>query len=187
MVYSLLSVMSTIWKAPNDPILVKPYRSRNVPFHNIEIIIAPGNVPVLTYAKTAAYIHTFLLREITVNADWPANGMNCDLVIEPSGVRIGKMYLNLRPMTAWSPESYYLESGIPLNISTDTTAAIELNSTSQTSLSMKTDLGAIIDVDLRYTGTRATNRVILELFTRLLGYLWQRNPRAIATRFPPEV
>lgn len=98
MVYSLLCLLSDIWKNPNDPVLQREYRTRNVPFYSLETVITPeSGAPVLTNGKMAAYINLFLLWQTLAGRDWPLNGISCDLIIPPSGLRIGKLYMNMLP------------------------------------------------------------------------------------------
>lgn len=176
--YSLLTELSQLWKSTDNPILREPMRVRNVPFYSIEVTVVPAQSSrTLNRTRIAVYL-TLLLEGLVshvATSIWPGP-LSCSLEINPLGLEIGKMDVNMIPISALGSDTNSTERNISLN-SNANGAAWENAGNAK----LQAD---DIDVHQVFTGTVTTDRNMLYLFTKLLFLIfeasrWLRVPTLI--------
>lgn len=154
---------------------------RNVPFYNIEIVVAPaGSFPLLTPTKVFAYIWAFMWERVNREEGWP-EATNCQLFVSTSKLQIGKMDLNLLPVPTLSANLTSTGSNkSAIGYAGDLTGNVS-RSIIPTTFGSGTLGEDDISITQEYTGAKSINKTILYLFANVLGNLWQQKPQTKAT------
>ncbi len=143
-------------------------RVRNVPFYSIEVTVVPARSSrTLNRTRIAVYL-TLLLEGLVSHSVatriWPGP-LSCSLEVNPLRLEIGKMDVNMIPISTLGSESNSTGRNNPSNSNRSGTAW---------EIAGDVILGADgIDVHQVFTGTVTTDRNMLYLFTELLFLIFE--------------